>query len=443
MSTPIEFTDKSAVQKDKSSENKFSEEAWQGKGKPGTDKQKPEPKPAHNEGEVPHLYIIDAAHPAKANETAHLERSRKQLKDCAGKNIFIESELKRFENDMTDFEKRAAHLGPKEIAKTYEALYQLMQENPGSRMSTVNRVRIAEQVMHQAAYPTSIDQGQNNTCNVTDIEIRAYTLNPSAAAGLVSQVARFGSYITANGRLVIPHMKGILEPEAEEKKYPVADGERSWATRIFNQTAVNIYWSEQTKTPAGKEVLPGSIKYETHPKLRYNPDTKEVIDILDKHADSGERLVDYSDSKKPVLVYDEAPAEKQALVEHPDLPTGAYEDLYQQITGSKEKGFVLAHESQEEPGLTAFRSREQLAARITDLKHRGMLPAILKVNTKHEPFHTAEEGWHVINIVDFDQRSGLVSIDNTWGSTHDHLGNRAISMRMLYLATKPVENQKK
>src|SRR5258706_14041011 len=82
--------------------------------------------------------------------------------------------------------------------KSYDSIDRLLEakDNPAVPLTEADRVRVAKQVMSQEATPTSIDQGRHNTCNVTTVEERTYTRNPSEAAKLVEQVATTGAYET-------------------------------------------------------------------------------------------------------------------------------------------------------------------------------------------------------------------------------------------------------
>ena len=78
------------------------------------------------------------------------------------------------------------------------------------------------------------------------------------------------------------------------------------------------------------------------------------------------------------------------------------------------------------------------------------MPAIIEVNTGNPPFwgenikltpgfipKTGENGAHVVTVTDYDEKTGLVSLDNQWGKGRDHIGGSGISTGDLYIATMP------
>src|SRR5581483_3509147 len=130
---------------------------------------------------------------------------------------------------MARFEQRAAErhppVAPEEVAKTYREVSTLLADKPDAPVSAEDRVKLAEQVVRQAAVPTSIDQGGNSTCNVTVVEAVAYTKSPAEAAKLVADVATTGQFTSPDGK-VYPVEKKNLVPDSEAQKNPPEDGKR-------------------------------------------------------------------------------------------------------------------------------------------------------------------------------------------------------------------------
>src|SRR5262249_8778136 len=153
-------------------------------------------------------------------------------------------------------------------------------------VSANDRLVLAEQVLHDAANPHSIDQGQQMTCNVTSLENRAYTRNPSEAARVVVDMATKGKYVT-NGTppLEVVVEQASLKPHGESRVNPPADGARSYSGQIFQVTAVNMHY-QKVHSIGG-----GDVRYEQHEP---NPSKK----------DNGERLIDYSDPRHPKVLRD-------------------------------------------------------------------------------------------------------------------------------------------
>ncbi|MBX9721399.1 MAG: hypothetical protein K2X81_08400, partial [Candidatus Obscuribacterales bacterium] len=119
-------------------------------------------------------------------------------------------EFQQFASDVAQFERRAQeqNLSPEQVRETMAQVTRLLesrgQQGQGVQ-SERQRIRLAEQIMAKAAEPTSSDQGQNQTCNVTTIENRLYTREPAIAARLVADLALTGSHTTVDGTTIRLH----------------------------------------------------------------------------------------------------------------------------------------------------------------------------------------------------------------------------------------------
>jgi hypothetical protein len=445
---------------------------------------------------------------AQANDP---RAERAKLRDMAESKIKDPKALARFEEDMVRMDARAQQLeesykkdgmsaddahkkAQEEVAKTYQQIERLMEKNDKAAVSEQKRIELAEQVMHQAANPTSISQGGYNTCNVTVTEVRAYTVNPSEAARMVSDVALTGEY-TSNGTppTHVKIDKDSLQPHGEAKENPPADGSRSYASQLFEVTAVNLYYAKEHAN-GGPD-----IHYEQH----------EGKKGAKPAADNGERLVDYSDAKNPKEV-GRAPGlpdegivkvEKEIVKDaDPDAPTmikfdekgetrKKLEDLKKNIfdldmkinhvsdgtplnlddansvkaardainsksdldQAHKDKlnqeldDLVKEHKSHNEDGIANIRDEKQLEAYLATAK----MPVTVKVFTYHEPFTTDSGekdtgdpgGGHVVTITAFHPaeagppaKPARIEYDNQWGKDGDHFGDKAVSVHDLFQA---------
>ncbi|MBX9722868.1 MAG: LysM peptidoglycan-binding domain-containing protein, partial [Candidatus Obscuribacterales bacterium] len=226
----------------------------------------------------------EALHESSNPDDSRVAHAR--LSDLAESRISNPTELAQFRANMDQFEQRAReqHLPPDEVAKTYRQLDTLL-EHTGSRPIPENqRIAIAEQVMDQAAHPTTIDQGQHLTCNVTAVETRLYTRNPSEAARLVTEVSTTGQFTARDGTVVhVP--ANSLHPDPEASHNPPEYGARSHASQVFQVTALNMYHQTDSFTYTdshGRQhtVPPGGMRYEQHNPTPGRPN------------DHGERLID-------------------------------------------------------------------------------------------------------------------------------------------------------
>lgn len=107
--------------------------------------------------------LHDKVHPPDAKEQARLRVE--------------ELELQKFKRGLEHFKHRPSIDGmdSAEVEKTLLQLDLLTKTVGETPMPSIDRLHVAEQIMHQAAYPQSIDQGNHNTCNVATVEARTYT----------------------------------------------------------------------------------------------------------------------------------------------------------------------------------------------------------------------------------------------------------------------------
>ncbi len=155
-------------------------------------------------------------------------------------------------------------LDASEIVKTYENVSRLIESTGQSAIDQPGRIKIAEQALHHAAYPTQIDQGRHDTCNVSTVEVRTFMRNPSAATKLIADVATTGSFTSADGTKMTVDAKS-LKTDEESSQNPTPDRERSYASQVFQIAAANVYWQRQEEDPAGNYATKGSLRFEQDP----------------------------------------------------------------------------------------------------------------------------------------------------------------------------------
>lgn len=362
----------------------------------------------------------DKAAEAKPEDQKLQEAKEKLTKQAEEKFKDDPAKLAQFKENMRLFEERAERdkLSPIEIAKTYKEIDRLLEAKGDKPLKPEQRKDLAEQIIRQAADPTTIDQGGHNTCNMATVETRMYTRNPSDAARLVTDVALTGQYVATDGRRV------RVNPGAhDEARNPnTIDGERSHASEIFQVTAVNLHIDQENRKTNPR----GQLRYEQHPTQPGSGDT-------------GERIIDYASKPPKVLDY------------HPqiyDENLGNLRDVYSAITGKKEEGIVIAHDApnvDKSDGVTRISSEQELNDALAQAKKDGKMPLIVTVDTNMEPFWTdsgagkagGSGGGHVVTITDYTPGPpAKVTIDNQWGKGADHDATKPLSVHDLYQSIK-------
>ncbi|MGE0265678.1 MAG: hypothetical protein AB7V06_23620 [Candidatus Obscuribacterales bacterium] len=299
--------------------------------------------------------------------------SRERLLTTAETAIKDPAELAKFKADMVRFEARASERGlkPEQVTGTYDAVSRLMRTH-GFNTTPDNRVVLAEQVMSHAATPTSVDQGGHDTCAVASLESNLYTKHPEKAAGLVEEVAANGAFKASNGQYV--HVApGSLTPDQEAAPRVARDGDRDFASQIFQVAAVNALY---------QDVHGRGWSYEQDPKGPH---------------DTGERdrFLGFTWNK-----------------EFSGLNVLQRDRINELITGKKDPDL----------NLPSYYSKEgDLQKTLEDFHKRGAFPAILSVHTGNPPFGDTVGGRHAVNVIGYDPVKKEAIVDNQAGSYSDYI----------------------
>lgn len=342
---------------------------------------------------------------------------RAELMELAAAALKKEKDINRLRADMETFERRAANdgLSPQEVAETYHQATRLLQAPDSAPVPAFERARIAQQIIHQAAQPVLIDQGDHNTCNTAVLEVRIYTRCPSKAARLVADIATANRFVTKDGTPVTLHPDS-LKPDEESKHHPVADGKRSLASQIFQITAANVHWFRAERDFYDNPISKGTIGFAQFPKMRGNR-----FNTNGQYFDTGERLIDVNVSP-PV-----------ARMRDPGIRVRYLFGINEQITGTAETGFIVENAMLAARDTVHVSSPEELKQALAGIKSAGGLPAILRVHSANPPFNRLDGDWHMVNVIDVEPESGKVRISNQWGKGSD----LTVKVKDLYQATLP------
>jgi len=381
--------------------------------------------------------------PAKLKEI-HDDPKVKAERDALEKDIknLPPEQQERMRQNMEKFEKRAAlqdpPMKPEEVAKTLREIKLLAEtpDRPDQPLNKAERINIADQVLKHAADPTSIDQGNNNTCNVTTVEARMFTKEPSKAAEMIRELSINGSYVShGKPEVTVELDRNKLKAGAEESNNPPKDGDRSHASKVFQEGAIALSHERHGVTVRDdngkvvKEYPPGSVEYRKgEPTSGSKPPN-----------DSGEQLID---KKTGQPIKDSGGKD----IHGPGLDDDHIVDTYNDITGADppERGMYIVDKNYvagDGKKVEKVSSEEDLKKELEKAKGPpSHFPIIVGVNTAQEPFFTDSNGGaaggsgggHVVTITDYDPRTGEIKMDNQWGKSSDH----TISVHDLHVAMK-------
>ncbi len=351
---------------------------------------------------------------ALGNDNPGLLKSRKDVMELAQSRGL---DMNTFATSMRQLEERAQkkETNAGEVQSTYDNVARLLRNDGNSQLSKSDMNRLASQIMKHAGEPSSVYQGNYNTCSVAATEVRTYARTPGAAAKLVADVAEKGFFRSPldGTRVDIdrkPHGESLL---------PENDKIRTHASEIFQVTASNLFWTDKGKQytqinprqDGGYQDQPGGPQR--------NP------------TDNGERLVDKK-TGRPVEGGDE---------HFPSVPDDGYAKIVSRITGKPETHVAIQRtESLDGPAPSVLQPKtpQQFEQMLTQLKKQGKLPIMAGVDTNFEPFKgdgalsstsanavTEEEGPHQVLIRDFipaaDGKPARILVDNTWSRSVDRL----------------------
>lgn len=365
-----------------------------------------------------------------------LDAAKKRLTESAERTISNPDELAHFKLDMANFEKnyltrtaKDPDAAVKEIAETMNNVSAILEKEStlfpdsilkGKQLNpsdTSFRVRLAEEVLHHCAEPTSVDQGYRITCQVEALQVREYWRDPAAVSKLVAGVFQTGICPGRNGNLdlsALTNPRGAtLLPDDEAAKHPPCKGDnsalRGYASKLFDVAAVNI---------GLQYASPGASYTEGYGKscfIKYPGELKRTELV-------GEDL--------------------------PELKAEHLGDINAKIVGVREAGFVVigwpltpsngnydrkydaAIEIEETN--TAFvkvRNGSELSAKLLAVKDMGQWPPIISCKSDMEPLCTSwlntygrkdwGHGFHFVNLPTISEDGSHCSLDNTWSKKSD------------------------
>lgn len=361
---------------------------------------------------LPPFEIVDSRNFQSASADApEIELRRRIASDYASPAMRERGE--RLSRDMDAFAERARanRLSDGEVSETFRHVARILDAGPNARLSRDERLVLASQVIHNAAFPTEIRQNEN-TCGVTALEVRTYIQHPSAAAALVADVAARGSFtghdgtvILLDGRSLTPSVVGTTDLSRESQS-------RSFASQLFQVTAANI---ANLNDPDFR-----SLRYEQRPPAR--------------DGDFGEALVDSRTGR----VFSHEPG----AAGRPNGLIAASES----ITGRSGEGaaFLVNLERQGRTATRsgAFRNADELGQRLEALTRDGRMPAVIFVHANSDLFARSPNAvprdlfndGHFVTITGYDPVSRTIRYDDQYGPESDR-NDRPVSLQNFYNAT--------
>lgn len=314
---------------------------------------------------------------------------------------------------------RRPPLTQQELARIYKATSDLIENKDGAQPPLMNdqqRQLMAASILDNTANNTDIDQGYNNTCNVTTLEEQLATKDAAAYAELMSDVSRHAvpagqqhgrdvvAWQSPDGQTIYMDRNSLM-PDQEARPQGadggLRDGDRNYASQVFDMLTVNQYW---------QSVDPGAL---------YTKDTPTGP------ADTGERLINSGG---------------RVVSDSPYMGAEAMAAVGRQLgLGDKNNPFMVTNSISDGrynvDGVVQVSSEADLQRELERAEANGGFPMVIMVHTGHEMFRDSSNqggsgGWHVINVTGRNP-DGTWQVSNQWGESYDG----SFSTHQIYQAT--------
>jgi hypothetical protein len=394
----------------------------------------------------PAVETADAAEECDANEIcdapevmAEPTMTKHEIKALAGETLKSPEVLAAFEKNVDDFEKRAESdgLSNKDREEFYSQVGRVLTESKtGNKFYDSKDLQtIASDMMRQGARPGDVNQGATSTCTAAALETVLYIQEPATMGRVVADIATSGEYQKVDGTVVKVPEKN-LHPNKYQESTP-AEKKRSLASHIAQPALINIHWSGQTDF-FGTEVDKGSIVYEEGHATEFLGDAHtRMMDYSKKPPKALTETVSISDPTMDIVgVYGE---ETQPL-EGPNMHMEFMQGLYKQLRGNK--GDLTIISGKEGDGVIKPSSREEFDKALKAALDRKK-PVLLGVHANRDPFledlndsysreplteqqrkdQSRMHAHHALVATGVDT-SGLVTVENQWGNSVDHTGEK-------------------
>ncbi|MBU6453575.1 MAG: hypothetical protein KGS72_17480 [Cyanobacteria bacterium REEB67] len=303
-----------------------------------------------------------------------------------------------FKKDLKDFENRARqeYMPPAELRKTYAEISRLLATpDQNSIISGDKRALLAAGLMHIAAQPGDVNQGQHNTCNVTSVLKFALTKNPSAAVEMAATTALTGSWKAGDGHKTTIDRDSLI-PGDEEKVYPPASPEdRLYATQLLNLTMVNDALGRRPKPQSYRQTLPDASLPEDSGERRYDAD-QQLITSRQYDRKSG------------------------TWITAPDSSPGLSDREIERAGQLLNKATRVIGDNEPQSGVDSVNNVQDFRRRLQQLKDQSKYPVTLGVDGAHRPIQSATHetpgfAGHCVELDAYDEKTGRVYVTNQWG----------------------------
>jgi hypothetical protein len=401
------------------------------------------------------------------------ERWRADLQKLA-LSALPEADQKQLLSDIKDLEvrRKARELTEFQVGTICREAYRLLANSSRAGVTQDSKASLSLQIVHQGAHPEDVDQGRWGSCNVTDSELRLWYRYPDVAAKVVADVGLTGSYTTLSGEKV-DISKSLTPAEDVCLRTPPGDNVRSYATQLVNLVAINLELAEfNRRTGNALECVQGRATKDDHGMRLMDNSTNPPSVVYGFDGDKPIRTPFLKRDDKGQLVL--GPDLRPVISPPMDMPGLSIQNsviVLEKLTGKPQTDVAIGHVSEtgqpdnwiwdkiglandvrKDSRIGFFKDVDGLKRALVEAERRGKMPVILQCFTGSGFLREQVEkelraplggaggvfgGPHVICIKSFNEATGLVEIDGTWGRSRDKLGANAVTVAQVFEISKP------
>ena len=216
----------------------------------------------YTDGSIERLLPSGRTEYVRANFDLEKERLNSSFQTSFRDAEEFPNRLERVTSYMEYFEREAAsaerNLDQNSQALVYKQLNRLISENPNAILPLGQRLDLAEQALQHSAFPETVGQGNNNTCNVTVLEHRIYWRTPDKNIQALADLGHTGKFTLASGIEVnLLNSEGHLPMDYASKQNLIRqgmgddyklkrEGTRDYSSELLQTTMVNAQWAKET-----------------------------------------------------------------------------------------------------------------------------------------------------------------------------------------------------
>ena len=191
-----------------------------------------------------------------------------------------------FKHDVADFVARP-DLPPSEKAKTLDEISRLLKAEDGVVEGSLRR-RAAQEMIHHAANPLSVGQGDHPTCGPNSIAQELYQSQPSLAARITTDSLLAGQWTGKDGKVIDLPAETLARSQADSGRFPPSPGERSYAVQVIESALMNDIGAHtdppmrytESAVPVFKDVPaddPGQLMHAQHNWIMADGSLRSVV----------------------------------------------------------------------------------------------------------------------------------------------------------------------